>query len=155
MFIHDLAFQVPIRHFSLQYQTLLSLPDTSTTAHHFHFGPDTSFFLKLLVIALHFSPVAYWTLFDLAGSSSSVTPFCLFILFMGFSQQEYWSGLPFPPPVDHILPEFFTMICLYWVALPGMAHSFIELQKPLPHKKAVIHERIQYIYVYQWNITQP
>ena len=22
---------------------------------------------------------------------------------MGFSKQEYWSGLPFPSPVDHIL----------------------------------------------------
>ena len=27
----------------------------------------------------------------------------LFILFMGFSRQEYWSGLPFPSPVGHIL----------------------------------------------------
>ena len=26
-----------------------------------------------------------------------------FILFLGFSRQEYWSGLPVPPPVDHIL----------------------------------------------------
>ena len=26
-----------------------------------------------------------------------------FHLFMGFSRQEYWSGLPFPSPVDHIL----------------------------------------------------
>ena len=25
---------------------------------------------------------------------------CLFILFMGFSQQEHWSGLPFPSPGD-------------------------------------------------------
>ena len=24
---------------------------------------------------------------------------------MGFSRQEYWSGLPFPTPVDHILSE--------------------------------------------------
>ena len=24
---------------------------------------------------------------------------------MGFSRQEYWSGLPFPSPVDHILAE--------------------------------------------------
>ena len=24
---------------------------------------------------------------------------------MGLSQQEYWSGLLFPPPVDHILSE--------------------------------------------------
>ena len=27
--------------------------------------------------------------------------FCLFILFMGFSRQEYSSGLSFPSPVDH------------------------------------------------------
>ena len=24
-------------------------------------------------------------------------------MFMGFSRQEYWSGLPFPSPVDHIM----------------------------------------------------
>ena len=23
--------------------------------------------------------------------------------------QEYWSGLPFPPPVDHILSELYAM----------------------------------------------
>ena len=55
--------------------------------------------------------------------------FCLFILFMGFSRQEYWSGLPFPSPVDHVLSELFTMTCPSWVALHGMAHSFIELDK--------------------------
>ena len=32
------------------------------------------------------------------------------------------------------------MICLSWVALHGMAHSFNELRKPLHHNKAVIHE---------------
>ena len=32
-------------------------------------------------------------------SSSGVISFCLFIPFMGFSRQEYWSSLPFPPPV--------------------------------------------------------
>ena len=26
-------------------------------------------------------------------------------LFMGFSRQEYWSGLPFPPPGDFLNPE--------------------------------------------------
>ena len=35
--------------------------------------------------------------------------FCLFILSMGFSKQEYRSGLPFPPPGDHILSELFTV----------------------------------------------
>ena len=28
---------------------------------------------------------------------------------MGFSRQEYWSGLSFPSPVDHVLSEFSTM----------------------------------------------
>ena len=35
---------------------------------------------------------------------------------MEFSRQEYWSGLPFPSPVDHVLSEFFTMTCPSWVA---------------------------------------
>ena len=59
----------------------------------------------------------------------------------GFSQQEYWSDLPFPPPMDHILSELSTMTHPSWVALQGMAHSFMELYKPLYHK-AVIHEGI-------------
>ena len=37
--------------------------------------------------------------------------FFLFILLMGFLGQEYWSVLPFPPPVDHVLLELFTMTC--------------------------------------------
>ena len=37
---------------------------------------------------------------NLGGSSSSVISFCLFILFMQFSRQEYWCGFPFPSPVD-------------------------------------------------------
>ena len=52
---------------------------------------------------------------------------------MGFSRQEYWSGLPFPYPVDHILSELSTMTCLSWVALHGMAHSFMELDKGVVH----------------------
>ena len=46
---------------------------------------------------------------------------CIFILFMGFSRQEYWSGLPFPSPVDHILSDLSTMTRLSWVAPHGMA----------------------------------
>ena len=39
-----------------------------------------------------------------------------------------------------ILSELSTMTRLSWVALQGMAHSFIALCKPLLHGKAVIHE---------------
>ena len=51
-----------------------------------------------------------------------------FILFMGFSRQKYWSGLPFPSPVDHILSDLSTMTCPSWVA-PWAWLSFIELYK--------------------------
>ena len=59
---------------------------------------------------------------------------------MGFLRQEFWSDLPFPPPVDRIASELFTVTCPSLVALHGIAHSFIELYKPLDHPKAVIYE---------------
>ena len=87
---------------SLQHGTLLLSPVTSTTGHGFCFGSIPSFFLKLF---LHWSPVAYLAPTDLGSSSFSILSFCLFILFMGFSRQEYLSGLPLPSPVDHILSD--------------------------------------------------
>ena len=77
-----------------------------------------SFFLELF---LHWSPVAYWAPTALGHSSLSVLYFYLFIQFMGSSRQEYWSGLPFPFPVDHILSELSTMTHPSWAALQGMA----------------------------------
>ena len=47
----------------------------------------------------------YWP----GSSSFHVLSFCLFILFIGFSRQEYWSGLPFSSPVDHILSNISPM----------------------------------------------
>ena len=46
------------------------------------------------------------------------------------------------PLVDHILSELFTLSCLSWLVLHGMAHRFTELRKPLCHDKAVIHEGV-------------
>ena len=126
----DLTFQVPMLYCSLQHQTLLPPPITSTTGCCFCFGSVSSFFLELF---LHWSPVVYWAPTDLGSSSVSALSVCLFILFMGFWRQEYWSGLPFPSPVDHVLSELSTMTRPSWVALHGMAHSFIELDKAVVH----------------------
>ena len=49
--------------------------------------------------------------------------FCLFILFMGLSRQEYRNGLPFPSPVDHVVSELSAMTRPSWVVLHGTAHS--------------------------------
>ena len=137
----DLTFQIAMHYCPLQHWTLLLPPNISTTGHHFHFGPDTSFFLELLVIAFCPSLVSYWTPSNLGDSSSSVICFCLFILFMGFLQQEYKCGLPFPPPVDHTFCQQNSSLwpVLSWVALHSLAHSFTELCKPLCHK-GVSHE---------------
>ena len=63
-----------------------------------------------------------------------VISFWPFIQFMQFSWQVYWGGLPFPPPGDHILSELSAMTRSSWVTLHSMAHSFIELYKPLCHQ---------------------
>ena len=96
----DLTFQVPMQYCSLQHWTLLLSPVTSTTAYYFCFGSIPSFFL-----ISPWSPVAYWAPTYPGSISFSILSFCLFILFMGFSRQEYWSSLPFPSPVGHILSK--------------------------------------------------
>ena len=106
----DLTFQVPMQYCTLQHRTLLLSPVPSTIRYYFCIGSIPSFFLELF---LHWSPVAYRASTDLGSSSFSILSFCLFILFMGFSRQECWSGLPsflrwttscqtFPPWPDHL-----------------------------------------------------
>ena len=65
----DITFQVAMQYCSLQHQTLLLSPVTSTTVCCFCFGSVSSFFLELF---LHSFPVAYWAPTDLGSSSFSV-----------------------------------------------------------------------------------
>ena len=124
----DLAFQVPVQYCYLQHQTLFPSPVVPTTECCFCFDSASSFFLGLFLYS-------YWAPTNLRSSSFNVISFCLFILFLGFSRQEYWSGLPFPSPVDHVLSELSIMTCPSWVALRGMAHSFIVRQGCGPSNK--------------------
>ena len=108
---------------SLQHQTLLLSPVTSTSVYCFCLDSITSFFLELF---LQQSPVAYRAPTDLGRSSFSILSLCLFILFMGFSRQEYWSG-------SHSLHQW-TTFCQTsppWPIHLGWPHtawlSFIEL----------------------------
>ena len=113
----DLLFQILMQYWSLQHQTLLSPPDTSTAEWSTSlFGPAASFFLELLVISLCFYYIEHLPTGD---SSSSIIFFCLFILSLGFFRQEYWNELQFPSPLDHVLSELFTMTHSSCVALHG------------------------------------
>ena len=133
----DLTFQVPTEYCSLQHQILLSSPETSTAL--FPLWPSRFILSEAISSSLLF-PSSILDAFQTGELSFGVIYFCPFIQFMRISQQVYWDGLPFPLPVDHVLSETFAMTHLSWVALQGMAHSFIELCKPLCHK-AVIHEK--------------
>ena len=132
----DLTFQVSMQYCSLQHRILLSSPDTSATECHFCFGPVPSFFLGLLVILLHFSPVAYWIPSDLEDSSFSVISFCPFIQFMTFLRQvwgDFYSILQW---------IMFCQNSLLWLVHLGWPYTawLIESSKSFCHVKAVIYK---------------
>ena len=113
----DLTFLVLIQYCSLQHQTLRPSPVTSTGGCCFCFGSISSFFLELFLHwSLLISPIAYWVTTDPGSSSFSVLSFCLFIMFMRFSRQEYWSRFPFPSPVDHVLSMAWLTVSLSYTA---------------------------------------
>ena len=61
----------------------------------------------------------------------SYSYFCLLTLIMEFSLQEYWSGLPFSPPVDHIFGQNSSQwpVRLRW---PCMAWLMASLSYAIP-----------------------
>ena len=112
---------------------LFTALDLASITSHIHNWVLFLLWLHPFLLSGVISPEAYWAPTDLGSSSFSVLSFCLVILFMRFSRQEYWSGLPFPSLVDHILSELSTMTRPSWIAPRGMAHSFTELEKAVVH----------------------
>ena len=88
------------------------------------------------------------------ASSACVVPFCLSLLFTGFSSQGHWRWLLLPPAVDHAVSELLTMTRPSRMPLRGMAPSFIELQRPLHHDKAVIHEGARFTDSMDMNLSE-
>ena len=125
----DLTIQVPMHYCSLQHQTLLPSPVTSTTGCCFCFGSISSFFLELF---LHWSPVAYRAPTDLGSSSFSVLSFCF--PFCSCCSQGKNTEV-----VCHSLLQW-TTFCQNpppWPVHLGWPHtawlSFIELDKAVVH----------------------
>ena len=128
----DLTFQVPRPYCSLHDQIFLPSPVTSPTGFFFFFFCFVSISLFFLELFLHWFPVADWTPTNLGSSSFSVLffPFhtihgilkarVLKLFVIAFS-----SGPRFVRTFHHD-PSV-------WVALHGMAHSFLELDKVVVH----------------------
>ena len=118
----DLTSQVPLQYCSLQHQSLFPSPVTSTTGRCFRF------FLELF---LHSSPVAYWAPTDL-GVRLSVSYLFAFLYCLWVFKAK-WFAIPFssgPLEFCQNYPPWSRPSC---VALQGMAHSFIELDKAVIH----------------------
>ena len=125
----DLTFQVPMQYCSLQHQTLLPSPVTSTTGCCFCLDSAPSFFLELF---FHWAPVAYWAPTDLASFSFVSYHFA-------FSYCSWGSQGKNTEVVCHSLLHW-TTFCQNstpWPSHLGWPYtaqlSFIELDKAVAH----------------------
>ena len=98
-------------------------------------------FKKLITYKLHFC-LCSGKMFLSTSRINFKTQALNFHTLHGVLKQEYWSGLPFLYPVDHVLSELSTITSTFLGGLHGMAHSFIELHK------AVIHVIILVIFLW-------
>ena len=137
----DLTFQVPMQYCSLQHHTLLQSPVN------IHSWVLFSLWLHLFIFSGIISPLFFSIILVTYRPGEFIFHCHIFLPFHtvhGVLKARNWSGLPFLFPVDHFLSELSTMTCLSWVALHGMAHSFIELDK------AVIYVIILVSFLWLW-----
>ena len=121
----NLIFQVPMQCCSLQHQTLLPSPVTSTTG--------CCFFLWLLFfLSGVISPLISGSIlgtYQLGEFIFQCHIFLPFHTFHGILKARILKWFAIPSPVEHVLSELSTMTHSFWVDLHSMAHGFIELDK--------------------------
>ena len=118
----DLTFQVPMQYCPLQHWT-------SITSHN-HNWVLFLLWLHLFILSgvISISPVSSSSIGHLWTWGVHLSVSYLF----AFSYCS-WGSQGKNIEVDHVLSELSTMIRPSWVALHGMAHSFIELEKAVVH----------------------
>ena len=67
-----------------------------------------------------------------------------------------WGGVPFPPPVDHVLSELSAVTCLSRVALQSMARRLhCVMQAPLPQQGSDPRRKWYCYTSINWPVTTP
>ena len=115
---------------------LFTASDFTSITSHIHNWVVFLLWLRLFILSCIISPLISSSILGIYQPGEFIFQYPIFlpfILFMGFSRQEYWSGLPFPSPVDHVLAELSTMTHPSWVPLHGMAQSHWVRQGCVPH----------------------
>ena len=85
----DITLQVPMQYCSLQHRTFTSITS------HIHNWALCLPWLHLFILSGFISPLFSSSILGTYRSGEFIFQchiFCLFILFMGFSRKEYWSG---------------------------------------------------------------
>ena len=132
----DLTFQFPMQYCSLEHWALLSPTDI-------HNWALSLLWPNLFILSVAISPLYPCSMLDTFWSGGHIFQCPVFLPFHsvhGVLEARILEWFAIPPLVDHVLLELSTVISPSWLALHGMAHSFVELHKPLHHNKAVIHE---------------
>ena len=112
---------------------LFTASNFTSITHHIHSWVLFLLWLHLFIlfgVISSLSPVSYWAPTDLGSSSFSVLSFYLFILFMGVLKARIlkWFAFPFSSGPHGEVRTLYHDPSI-WVALHGMVHSFIELDK--------------------------
>ena len=119
---------------SLQHRALLPSPVTSTTGCCFCVG-------SISILSGIISPLISSSILGIYPPGEFIFQCPIFLPFHtvpGVLEARILNGLPFPSPVDHVLSELSTITCPSWVALHGMAHGFIELDKAVVHVNRLV-----------------
>ena len=75
---------------------------------------------------------------------------------MGFSRQEYWSGVPLPSPVPHFIWVDGPEVCLYWTQLMYVTPSWWSVHLwhffLLDYKKNIL---MKLFVAFNWSYSVP
>jgi len=127
----DLTFQIPI------YATLLFAASgfTSITSH-IHSWVLFLLWLRLFILPGGSSPLISSSILGTYWPGEFIFQYPIILPFHtihGVLKARILKWFAMPSSVDHILSDLSTITHLSWVAPRGMAHHFIELDKPVVH----------------------
>ena len=121
----DLTFQVPVI-------LLFTSSDLASITSHIHNWVLLLLWLHPFILSGVISPLISSSILGTYRPGEFIFECPIFLPFhtvYGVLKARILKWFAIPSPVDHVLPELSTMTHLSWVALRGMAHSFIELDK--------------------------
>ena len=115
------TFQVPMKYHSLQHHTLLLSIVISTVRCFFFLWLHLFLYIDF---QKHIGPQPTWRV-DFSVSYLFGFSYCSW----SFQSKNIERVFHFPYPMDHILPEFSTMSNPSYMALHGMSHRCIQIDK--------------------------